>query len=692
MRSLRLQLFTGILAILLAAGVTVMLSSRAQMEQALIAAESRSAGNVLQMIELQVSNRYRDLLREKLRIVTERRAMLERMSSVTAAALLAHARLARHGIASEGQARALAMAYLRDLRPGGAVEAFAMSRQGHVLAHAAPDRIGRDIGALTDIKGRSLLAAVRDDIARDGHAHVVWDAPGAGERDGRRFAHFVDVPQLDLYLGVSDGIGDVERFVEAGVEATIGFLGEMLREVQVVDSGFVFLFDEDLAPITPPADWAAPLLGQRDAATGRPVMALFREAGARGDGAALRYTLQQGDTALEMEAHVSHFRPLGWYIVSTVPAVEIARPAHLLIARQVQIFALVLAVALLLAWAFAATLTGPLQRLTGYARALPERDFTAGVGAAGPLQRLARSRSEVGGLARAFRFMEDELRDKIAALIRTTREKERIESELSIARDIQNGLLPKIFPPFPDIPQIDLHAALHPARHVGGDLFDFYFLDDRRLLFTVGDVADKGVPSALFMAITKTLVKSASAQEDDPARMMARVNDDLSADNPRAMFVTLFIGLLDLHSGRVAYVNAGQNPPLLRPAAGAARFLRGLSGPPGGAMEGVRYRPLTLQLAPGDTLLVYTDGITEAMNPEQQEYGNDRLLRCCEAGRGADAAGLVNALLTDVRHHCRGAPPSDDLTLLCLTWHGAASGAATQAGAPAQTVAPVEGG
>jgi phosphoserine phosphatase RsbU/P len=253
----------------------------------------------------------------------------------------------------------------------------------------------------------------------------------------------------------------------------------------------------------------------------------------------------------------------------------------------------------------------------------------------------------------------------------TTRAKERIESELSIAQEIQRGLLPKIFPPFPLCPQIDLHAALYPARHVGGDLFDFYFLDDHRLLFTVGDVADKGVPSALFMAITKTLVKSASSQDTDPARMMERVNADLSADNPSSMFVTLVIGILDIRTGMIDYVNAGQNPPLLVSAnAGTADFKREISGPPGGAMEDVPYRLLSMQMHPGDMLVVYTDGITEAMSPAKAEYGNDRLQEKVRALNGASAEVIVGAVIDDVRAHSAEEEQSDDITILCLSWRG----------------------
>ena len=675
-RSLRFQLFAGLVAILLGAGLTITISTREQMRSALIDAEDRAARNVLNLIELQVSNRYRELLAEKLRIVNERRDALEHMGSVTAAVTDAQDALIRSEEASPVEARALALEFINAVAPGDSIEVFAMTRDGRVIAHSDSQQRGRDLGVQEDIKGRPLSVAVEEDVALYEHAYIVYDDGGNaddGMRDGRRFAHFRDVPALDLYIGVSDQIGDVERYVETGVAATIDVLAETLAQVQVVETGFVFIFDDALERVTPPADWAAGILEQRDAKNDVSVAELLRAAVSDEGDVAARFTLPHHGSPVEMEAYVSYFRPLGWYIVSAVPVAEVNRPANAMTRRQGVIFALVLAVALVLAWAFALKLTGPLQRLSGYARQLPELDFTRAQAADASLDRLAHTRSEVGGLARAFRFMEGELRGKIRALLDTTREKERIESELNIARDIQRGLLPKIFPPFPDNPQIDLHAALTPARHVGGDLFDFYFLDDRRLLFVVGDVADKGVPSALFMAITKTLVKSASNQEDDPAQMMVRVNEALSTDNPRAMFVTLFIGVLDIQTGDLDYVNAGQNPPILLPARGEATLMREISGPPVGVMAGIEYRQLKLRMAPGDSLVVYTDGVTEAMDADNMEYGTARLLALAETLRGQQAVRVANDVLDDVWHHVDGAVQSDDLTLLCLKWHGGVS-------------------
>lgn len=675
-QSLRLQLFLGILVILVGAGGVVMISTQQEVEQALIAAENRSARNVLNLIEINVSSRYRELLMEKVRIVEERRDNLQQLGQVVSEMMEDYHAMYETGALTEQQARSRALGWLSELQLEDGLTAFAANSVGAIVAHPETAMIGVNLGDFHDLKGRTLIDAVQGEIENWGTAFVTYEEDGLDpEDDGRRFAHFAPVDAFGLYLGISDNIDEVEQYVQAGVEATIDVLADTVGRVQVVDTGFVFIFDGDLESVVAPPGRADAIMTAETAADGRPLLDRLRAAGGADDGQAVRYSLEIDGQPREMEAYVSYFRPLGWYIVSTVPMAEIARPAMMLVQRQVIIFGIVLAVALMLAWMFAYKLTSPLQRLTAYARELPDHDFTKAGKTDSALQQLARrSKSDVGGLARAFMFMEGSLRENIRALLDTTKAKERIESELNIAQEIQRGLLPKIFPPFPECPQIDLHATLHPARHVGGDLFDFYFIDEHHLCFTVGDVADKGVPSALFMAITKTLVKSASSQDSDPGAMMERVNNDLSVDNPNAMFVTLLIAVLDIRTGVVEYANAGHNPPIVvSTRTGNAYFENGICGPAAGAMEEMTYPKKTMQLQPGDMLILYTDGITEAMDIANNEYGSDRLFDLCVSVGDRSAAEIVSTVVGDVSTHTGDAMQSDDITILCLRWEEAQS-------------------
>ena len=248
--------------------------------------------------------------------------------------------------------------------------------------------------------------------------------------------------------------------------------------------------------------------------------------------------------------------------------------------------------------------------------------------------------------------------------MRETSSRQRIESELNIAHEIQLGLLP--VPLAGDIRlHVDLRAVMRPAKEVGGDLYDYFELPDGRLCWAVGDVSGKGVPAALFMAITRTLIRATAEDETDPAVIVYRVNNRLSANNPNMMFVTLLLGVLDLSTGALSWANAGHPPPAVIGADGAVRLLEGRSGPACGVQEDLPYRRLDAQLGPGETLVGYTDGITEAMNVRNEQYGDARMLELLAANPG-EAADLAKRLVSDVDAYAGEAEQSDDITLVVI--------------------------
>jgi len=278
-----------------------------------------------------------------------------------------------------------------------------------------------------------------------------------------------------------------------------------------------------------------------------------------------------------------------------------------------------------------------------------------------------KSGDEIEGLADAFNKMTGDLKTYIKNLEVTTAEKERFASELRVAHDIQMSFLKKIFPPFPDRDDLSLYATLEPAREVGGDLFDFGFLDENRLVFYVGDVSDKGVPAALVMAMTMTLMKRASQQPGTtPARILREVNAALAEDNENAMFVTLFVGILDARSGELSFSNAGHNPPLILGADGGCRYLTLPDGLVLGVMPEETYTDDSVRLEPGDMIVTYTDGVTEAMNPERALYSEERLQQTVAALSGSSVDETVAAIIASVKAHAAGAPQSDDITVMAL--------------------------
>ncbi len=190
---------------------------------------------------------------------------------------------------------------------------------------------------------------------------------------------------------------------------------------------------------------------------------------------------------------------------------------------------------------------------------------------------------------------------------------------------IQRSILPSNFPPFPDRKDFELHAAMVPAREVGGDLFDFFLLDDDHLGFVIGDVSGKGVPAALFMSVARTLLRATAQHRTSPGECLTYVNDSLAEQNVAAMFVTLFYGVLNTRTGDLEFANGGHNPPYVFSSDGKLRALRGKSGPLLGMLEGCQYKTLHDRIAPGEGLLLYTDGVTEAVEKGTEFFGEQRL-------------------------------------------------------------------
>ncbi len=258
----------------------------------------------------------------------------------------------------------------------------------------------------------------------------------------------------------------------------------------------------------------------------------------------------------------------------------------------------------------------------------------------------------------------DKLHDMSEALARA---KERMEAELNVGRDIQHSMLPDTVP---ECSEIALCASMDAAREVGGDFYDYFMLNDDELCFCVADVSGKGVGSALFMAMTKLQIKSRAADDKLPSKILTRVNSDLARDNPSCMFVTVFLGMINLRSGQVTYTNAGHNPPLIKRASGEVEEVPDLHGPLLGVLEGREYGESTLTLAPGDVLLIFTDGVTEAMDTGDNLYSDERLMQTVQDISEISADSVLKTVRSSVDEYALGAEQSDDITMITLQYKG----------------------
>jgi len=246
-------------------------------------------------------------------------------------------------------------------------------------------------------------------------------------------------------------------------------------------------------------------------------------------------------------------------------------------------------------------------------------------------------------------------------------QKDRMEEELNIGRDIQMSMLPLEFPAFPERNEFSIQALLKPAREVGGDFYDFFFISPDEICLVVGDVSGKGVPAALFMAVTKTMIKTRAMDDPSPASIITRVNDEMSEDNPSSMFVTLFIFICNVRTGECRFTNAGHNPPYIQRKSGHQEILNQRHGPIIGALEGLAFKEDRVQLQKGDQLLIFTDGVTEAMDPSDALYTEKRLEEFLNSSAFSSVEDLVNRCLDSVEAFASGADQADDITLLAFS-------------------------
>ena len=276
------------------------------------------------------------------------------------------------------------------------------------------------------------------------------------------------------------------------------------------------------------------------------------------------------------------------------------------------------------------------------------------------------SKDEIGLLASCFNKMTDDLSEYIENLQLITAEKEHISAELNVARKIQSSMLPSIFPPFPERNEFEIFASMLPAKEVGGDFYDFFLIDEDTLAVVVADVSGKGIPAALFMVIAKTLIKNSAQAGMGPKEVFETVNNTLCENNDAAMFVTAFMGYLNLRSGKFTCVNAGHNPPLIKKTGGEYEFLKTKPSFILAGVEGISYSEVELTLQEGDIIYLYTDGVTEAMDPKGALFTEPRLLDAM--GKHADCS--VKDLLINIKDEidifANGAEQADDITMLAI--------------------------
>ena len=281
--------------------------------------------------------------------------------------------------------------------------------------------------------------------------------------------------------------------------------------------------------------------------------------------------------------------------------------------------------------------------------------------------------NEIGQLSEDFIELTSEIDHYIDSIEQITKENERITAELELASKIQSSMLPSIFPAFPERGDVDIYAVMDPAREVGGDFYDFFFIDPDHLGIVIADVSGKGIPGALFMMISKVILQNCASIGGSPAEIMKRTNKMICANNKEEMFVTIWFGILDVSSGQMKAVNSGHEYPAFRKKDGKFELMKGKHNIATGIMEGVSYSEYEIQMEPGDKIFLYTDGVPEATSKEMELYGTDRLIDALNQKGDGTPYDILMEVRHSVNEFVKDAEQFDDLTMMCVEYRGTGS-------------------
>jgi len=521
---------------------------------------------------------------------------------------------------------------------------------------------------ITDEKGHAYLRNITEidftfspDPEKQPQAHVFWSLLTRKNKSVVQEARQREVDtQVFKYVGVT-GV-DKPRIVEVGYNATL--LQQLRQRMgltrlvnQLVSEGSVIairVLDKSMNTV----DYAERLQDNKLSEPNENDLTNLRRLVSEGrtesylEGSLLKVAAPIGEEGGELKDGA---------ILVTLPINNVQAAIRSEAGMAVAVSGLVLLLGSVIAIFGARSISRPLANVTAMTKRIAGGDFT---------QRIEiPAKNEIGTLAASFNEMTRRLNESIEHLKETTAAKERIESELQIAHEIQMSMVPKIFPPFPDRPEFDIFATLVPAREVGGDLYDFFFIDDDHLCFAVGDVSGKGVPASLFMAVTKTLFRATAGNGSTPGEILARLNTEICRDNESCMFVTFFCAILNIRTGQVDYGNGGHNLPYYLHRDGVSP-LENVGGKALGLVEQTPYASGRMVLCPGEALLLYTDGVTEAMDSRERLYSDQRLAEFLASNRGSSPRQIVGDLVSDVRSFAGAAPQSDDITALALRYFG----------------------
>ena len=653
------KILFAVILVMVTSTLVNIFSTHRDVGNAMLTAQQDSALNILHSLDLIIEGDYRNLLMDKRSLTLLKRSQLKDTARIIASVFEGFAAKYESG---ETGGLEHALSWL-ETAPFDNINHYIIDAQSNVVACSNAQITTLFLKSLKDVKHRDIARVMQFENLSPKGDFAAFNL-NRSQENASVLAYFRPFSPWSLTIGVSVNINQIQAIAEKQKAQILSSLTDYTQGLKIADSGFVYIFDESGAALVPQPGSVSQSMGTLvNQLTGNIINDDIRQ-NASAEFSHFHYLPDK--SAMKMIAYCYYFKPFKWYISVIIPLKEIKRPAQRLVIRQSLIIVIMFMAGLVAIVLVVSRIATPLHRLSSYAKKIPKLDFTKPMEEATPVDDLPKKyKDEVGDLAASFILMRHELSRNIQDLINITAARQRIESELGIAREIQLGMVPKTFPGLLEFDHVDLYATLQPAKEVGGDLYDFFQLDNNHVIFTLGDVSDKGVPAALFMVVTRTLIRVFSGKDVSPARMMTSINNVLSSDNPRSMFVTLVIGILNIQTGRVVYANGGHNPPIIISRDGA-RFIEGKKEPLVGAMPGIIYSNRTLTLSNEQGFMLYTDGVNEAMNKEGKQFSNQRMLDEVSKDRDLPPETIVHNLLDSIKKHADSAPQSDDIAMLMI--------------------------
>jgi len=656
-----------------------MLLTQYEVEKVMWNTVTASVHDMRKLISLYVDNEYRSLLFHKEYALNRYKEQLKNVTGIVISDIDYYHSLYKEEILSEKDAKAFALESVENFRYGNNDYFYIYDTNLIAISHPDTNIRDTDMTEYQDVKGNYPLKMIKEKVFESGYGfESFWYIRLDESKPVEKLTYNYYFKPWNWIIGTGVYIDDIDKDIESKLAEILGEFRTTFSNIRIGGNGYFFIFNDNHIILVHPTMEGVDFANVHEPGMGIEHWEHLVEASKNPDTPYIYLWDKpgyEGSLKFKKIAYVDFFEPLDWYIVSAFYIDEMKEPSRRIFHRELLIALAALLLAFIVTFFLIHRFTKPVKILTAHAKLLTENNFI--IPDSIELDRLTKSsHDEMGHLAETFINMERTLQQYITDLKLTTAANEKIRSELRIAHEIQMSMLSRTFPAFPGRDEIDIYALLEPAKEVGGDLYDFFFIDNEHLCFLIGDVSDKGVPAALFMARSKSLIRATSMllkREQpgipSPSEIISEVNTELYRDNDHCMFLTLLLGILNVKTGHLVLSNAGHNPPYLL-LEDRVELIKLPYKAPLGIRPQVQYTSEEFIMHDNQSIFLYTDGITEAINKNDKFFGEKKLEKTLRTQSHLRPYAVLKMIINEVHQFADGTQQSDDITMLAIQYFG----------------------